>query len=185
MPNFEGMPGAVKILPYYTYEDYVHWEGRWELIDGIPYAMSPASTPKHQMIANTLGALFYLALKQCANCTAYQAIDYKIAEDTIVQPDLSILCQKTTKKFIDFAPALVVEILSPSTALKDRHVKSGLYAGQLVPYFIIVSPDTEEVEVYALEEKDYILVQKGKAFTYTFDLPEGCTAAINFSELWK
>jgi Uma2 family endonuclease len=69
------MAGVVKILPYYTYEDYVHWEGKWELIDGIPYAMHPAPTPRHQMIANTLGALFYFALKRCSNCAAYQAID--------------------------------------------------------------------------------------------------------------
>jgi hypothetical protein len=32
---------AVKILPSYTYEDYMHWEGRWGLIEGFPYAMSP------------------------------------------------------------------------------------------------------------------------------------------------
>ncbi|HSV11108.1 MAG TPA: hypothetical protein VLI68_10085 [Hanamia sp.] len=36
---------AVKLLPHYTYEDYCHWEGRWEVIDGIPYAMIPA--PSH------------------------------------------------------------------------------------------------------------------------------------------
>jgi hypothetical protein len=60
------MSHAVKILPYYTYEDYVQWEGKWEVIDGISYAMSPAQTPKHQMIANSLGALFYLALQKCS-----------------------------------------------------------------------------------------------------------------------
>src|SRR5689334_2550335 len=109
------MSGAVKILPYYTYEDYVQWEGKWELIDGIPYAMSPSATPKHQIIANTLGALFYIALKNCKHCKAAQATDFKIAEDTVVQPDLAVLCRPTDKKFIDFPPALVVEILSPST----------------------------------------------------------------------
>jgi hypothetical protein len=36
---------AVKLLPHYTYEDYCHWEGRWEVIDGISYAMIPA--PSH------------------------------------------------------------------------------------------------------------------------------------------
>src|SRR5690348_1361273 len=109
------MSNAVRILPHYTYDDYVHWEGRWEIIDGIPYAMSPAPTPKHQIIANTLGALFFYALRNCHRCKVAQAIDFKIAEDTIVQPDISVLCQKATKKFIDFPPALVVEILSPST----------------------------------------------------------------------
>lgn len=34
-------------LPYYTYDDYKSWEGRWELIHGIPYAMSPYPTLKH------------------------------------------------------------------------------------------------------------------------------------------
>lgn len=178
------MPGAVKILPNYTYDDYVHWEGRWELIDGIPYAMSPAPTPKHQMIANTLGALFYLALKKCESCKAYQAIDFKIAEDTVIQPDLSVLCQKPTKKFVDFSPALVIEILSPSTALKDRHTKTALYASQKVPFYIIVSPDTEEVEVYELVAEAYQLKEKGTSFTYHFNFPEDCSATINFAEIW-
>ena len=179
------MTSAVRILPHYTYDDYVHWEGRWEVIDGIPYAMSPAPTPKHQMIANTLGALFYQGLKKCESCKAYQAIDFKIAEDTIVQPDLSVLCQKPTKKFIDFSPALVAEILSPSTALKDRHTKTALYASQKVPFYLIISPDTEEVEVYVLATEAYQLTQKGKSFTYHFDLPGGCSATIDFAEIWQ
>ena len=179
------MPGAVKILPYYTYEDYVQWEGKWEIIDGIPYAMSPAPTPKHQIIANSLGALFYNELRSCKKCNVAQAIDLKIAEDTIIQPDISILCQETSKKFIDFPPALVVEILSPSTALKDRHTKSALYAGQKVPYYIIVSPDSEEVEIYEWNDNTYDLKQKDRSFTYTFNFPEGCTATIDFSEIWK
>jgi Uma2 family endonuclease len=179
------MPGAVKILPYYTYEDYVQWEGKWELIDGIPYAMSPAPTPRHQLIANSLGALFYLALKDCISCKAYQAIDYKIAEDTVVQPDISVLCRQTTKKFIDFPPALVVEILSPSTALKDRHTKSGLYQNEGVKYFLIISPDAEEAEVYVLDGNEYLLKEKGKSFTYTFSFEETCSPTIDFSEIWK
>jgi hypothetical protein len=44
------MAGAIKILPHYTYSDYEQWEGQWELIDGIPYAMSPLPVPKHQKI---------------------------------------------------------------------------------------------------------------------------------------
>jgi hypothetical protein len=49
------MSSPVKILPHYTYADYVQWEGQWELIDDIPYAMSPSPVPKHQRIANNLG----------------------------------------------------------------------------------------------------------------------------------
>lgn len=179
------MSTAVKILPYYTYEDYLQWEGKWEIIDGIPYAMSPALTPKHQIIGANLLAEFRFALKKCSHCHVSQPVDYKISEDTIVQPDIVILCRETTKKFIDFPPALVVEILSPSTALIDRHTKAALYAGQKIPYYIIISPETEEAEVYVLEENDYMLKQKEKDFSFTFSFPEGCSAAIDFSEIWK
>jgi hypothetical protein len=30
------MAGVVKILPHYTFDDWIQWEGQWELIDGIP-----------------------------------------------------------------------------------------------------------------------------------------------------
>lgn len=179
------MSNAVKILPHYTYEDYVQWEGKWELIEGIPFAMSPAPTPRHQIIANTLGALFYLSMKNCKQCKVAQAIDFKIAEDTVLQPDLSVLCRPANKKYIDFPPALVVEILSPSTSLKDRHTKYNLYQQQGIPFYLIVSPDTEETEVYALENGTYALKQKGGGFTYTFPFEHDCSAAIDFSEIWK
>lgn len=182
---FEKMAGAVKILPYYTYEDYVQWEGRWELIDGIPHAMSPAPTPGHQMIAVNLSAEFRVALKQCKHCKASQPVDYKVAEDTILQPDMLVICGDVSKPYLDFPPALVAEILSPSTAIKDRHTKSGLYAGQGIPYYIIISPDTDEAEVYVLEENDYVLKQKGTAFIYKFNFEQECSATIDFSEIWK
>ena len=38
---------AGKYRPHYTYEDYLLWEGRWELIEGMPYAMSPTPVIDH------------------------------------------------------------------------------------------------------------------------------------------
>ncbi len=40
------------LIERYTYEDYKSWEGRWELIDGIAYAMAPAPYPKHQRVVS-------------------------------------------------------------------------------------------------------------------------------------
>jgi Uma2 family endonuclease len=117
-----------KILPHYTYADYLLWKGQWELIDGIPYAMSPMPRPEHQRIAGNLHAELRSALKESkCDCTVYQPIDYKIEEDTVLNPDLLIVCKPITKQFLDFAPEVVVEILSPSTALKDRHTKYEIY----------------------------------------------------------
>lgn len=124
------MRGAVKILPYYTYADYVHWEGRWELIDGIPHAMSPSPTPKHQMISVNLSAEFRFALKSCKHCKGSQPVDYRITDDTILQPDMLVFCKPAEKGYLDFPPALVAEILSPSSALEDRYTKYTFYEQQ-------------------------------------------------------
>jgi hypothetical protein len=67
-----------KILPHYTYEDYCRWDGQWELIDGIPYAMSPMPRPEHQKVASRLTAQFQNAIeKEGCSCSVYQPIDYK------------------------------------------------------------------------------------------------------------
>ena len=179
------MGEAVKILPNYTYDDYIQWDGQWELIDGIPYAMSPLPVPKHQRIAANLVIEFGAQLKSCKKCHVYQPLDYKLAEDTIVQPDMLVVCGDIKKKFLDFPPALVVEILSPSTALKDRHNKMPIYQKEGVPYCLIVSPDSEQVEVYILHHKRYLLKKQGHDFSFTFEFEEGCKAEINFSEIWK
>ena len=177
------MSEAVKILPHYTYSDYLHWEGKWEVIDGIPHAMSPAPLPRHQQIASNLSVAFTIPLKKCKKCKVYQPIDYILADDTILQPDLLIVCDEITKKFLDFPPALVVEILSPSTALKDRHTKYSLYEQQQIKYYIIIDPEGDEVEIYSLNGKEYMLRQKGRDFTYDFIIDD-CSASVNFASIW-
>lgn len=179
------MSSAVKILPHYTYDDYCNWEGRWELIDGIPYAMSPLPIPKHQIIANNLSAEFRFALKKCSRCFATPPLDYKISENTIIQPDMLVVCGKIDKPYLDFPPQLVTEILSPSTALKDRHTKYSIYESQGIKYYIIISPEKEEAEVYQLVNGTYELMQKGNSFLFHFSFEEDCGIDINFEEIWK
>jgi Uma2 family endonuclease len=177
------MSNAVKLLPHYTYSDYENWEGQWELIDGFPHAMSPAPVPKHQYLSAQLTTSFTNELRKCQTCKVYQPLDYRISDDTILQPDMLVVCGEITEKYLDFPPALVVEILSPATALKDRHSKYPIYESQGIPYYLIISPDTEEVEIYQLENGAYSLVKKGKNFSHSFSLGE-CTSAIDFTEIW-
>jgi Uma2 family endonuclease len=171
------------ILPYYTYEDWKHWEGKWELIKGIPYAMSPAPVPKHQRIALNLSGEFRATLKACNKCAAYLPIDYRVADDIILQPDMLVVCGEITKTYLDFPPALVVEVLSPATALKDRHTKYDIYESQGIKYYIIIMPDKEEAEIFELMDGKYHLKQSGKNFIHEFFFPE-CTSRIDFKEIW-
>ena len=58
-------------LPHYVYEDYLRWEGRWELIEGIAYAMSPAPAVAHQKASQKIARLLDEALraaKHAAHC---------------------------------------------------------------------------------------------------------------------
>ncbi len=178
------MSSAYKILPHYTYEDYCRWEGQWELIDGIPYAMSPAPRPEYQTIAGNLHAEFRAALKKNkCNCKVYQPIDYKVSEDTILNPDLSIVCKPIKEAFLNFPPELVVEILSPATALKDRHTKFEIYQKEKIPYYIIVDVNNKAIELYHLINDLYAKKEVDQQQPFSFALPD-CQFEIKFDDIW-
>lgn len=178
---------AVKLLPYYTYKDYCNWEGRWELIDGIPFAMSPAPTPRHQWLVYNIAFEFKTALKKskCKHCKMYDFLDVKIEEDTILQPDSLIVCKPITKKFLDFPASLVVEILSPATSLKDRHTKFSLYEQFGIKYYLIVDEVKEEVEIYCLENSKYILQKNSQDIPFTFSLDNDCKIDVLLKNIWE
>jgi Uma2 family endonuclease len=178
---------AVKILPHYTYSDYCNWEGRWELIEGIPYAMSPAPSPRHQwIVANILYELKgALKKSKCSKCKAYDFIDVKVEEDTILQPDASIVCSSIDKEFLDFPPSLVVEILSESTALKDRITKFSIYEKFGVKYYLIVDAEKETVEIYSLKDSKYELQSFSAESDFTFSFLDDCNIDIVVKNFWE
>lgn len=169
---------AEKYRPHYTYDDYRLWEGKWELIGGIPYAMSPAPNKRHQWIASRLTILFGNALFDCKQCKIYQPIDWKITEDTVVQPDLTIVCKPFNNiNFLDFPPSLVVEILSTSTAQKDRREKFELYESQEVKYYLIIDPSFKKAEVFELVNKKYKAATINHS-SFIFSIDDDCKADI-------
>ena len=147
----------------YTYGDYAKWpdEERWELIDGVPYNMSPAPSRSHQKI---LGELFkqiavYLTGKTCEVYIAPFDVRLPKGDEnddqitTVVQPDLVVVCDR--EKLDDHgckgAPDLVVEVLSPGTAGKDMKIKLALYERVGVKEYWLVDPSYKAVQVYQLE----------------------------------
>lgn len=178
---------AVKLLPYYTYQDYCNWEGRWELIDGIPFAMSPAPSPRHQWLVANIIFEFKKAIKEsnCKHCKVYDFIDVKIEEDTILQPDVSVVCKSIDKNFLDFPAALVVEILSDSTALKDRITKFSIYEKFGIKYYMIVDQEKNELEIFCLENSKYVLQKNPSNATFTFYLEDDCKIEILLKNIWE
>lgn len=158
---------ARRDLDYHTYADYCSWpdDVRYELIDGVAYAMGPAPVRRHQGI---LGEVF----RQVANildgspCRPYIApFDVRLPKaeeidndiDTVVQPDLVVICDraKLDDKGCRGAPDWVVEVLSPSTAGHDQILKRALYQRVGVREYWLVHPVDRIVTTYTLDGGRY------------------------------
>lgn len=153
------MNTAEKLQQKYTYADYSLWpeDERWELIDGEAYAMN-APIRIHQEVVSELGRQIgnYLQGKPCKVYVAPFDIrlprkdeaDAKV--ETVVQPDLSIICDKSKldKLGCRGAPDWIVEVLSPSTTLKDMDTKRSLYQQHGVQEYWIIHPEDRWLMVY-------------------------------------
>jgi Uma2 family endonuclease len=148
----------------FTYGQYVTWSDnkRWELINGIPYNMTPAPIRFHQKINGKIFSRIEHFLRD-KSCEVYIApFDVRLPEGnerdedilTVVQPDISVICDrsKLDVKGCKGAPDFIIEILSPSTAKKDRITKLYLYERFGVKEYWLVSPDEKIVQVYILGE---------------------------------
>jgi Uma2 family endonuclease len=152
-------PLAKKIHRKFTYEDYKTWpdEERWEIIDGEAWDMSPAPSLKHQIVLFNLSTTFGNFFKGKPCQPFFAPTDVVLDETNIVQPDLLVVCDKNkmTPANIQGAPDLVVEILSPSTSLKDRKIKKALYERFGVREYLLIHPEDEVVDRFSLVDGKY------------------------------
>lgn len=173
-----------KIIPHYTYQDYVQWEGRWELIEGHPIAMSPLPIPEHQQLsANLIYECKDVLKKNCKDCKVYSPLDYKISDDTTIQPDVLIVYGKINKPYLDFPPVLAVEILSPSTMLRDRNTKYLIYQEQGVKYYLIIDADKKVIEIYQLINGRYEVQTYINGFAFHFN--DNCKISPQLDNIWE
>lgn len=170
-------PLAKEYNEYYTVADWKNWQDNWELINGFPYCMSPSPTVHHQSINGNIIFQLLSKLQSCKKCKAYLPIDWIINEDTVVQPDVLVVCKEITTKNLTFPPILIFEILSPSTAKKDKTVKFDLYQEQGVKYYCMVDAETKAIELFLLVDGKYEKQNFDK--NYTFEL-EDCKVDFDF-----
>jgi Uma2 family endonuclease len=178
--------GAIKLeyLPHYTYEDYIKFEGNWEIIYGVAYNMAPAPMKKHQYISNNIAWILKDKLREFEDCEALLPVDYKIDDNTIVQPDNLVVCDEDMEgAYITKAPLIIFEILSKSTAQKDRYLKYELYEQEGVKYYCIVDPKEEIAKLYKLYKGKYIKEGDFSKESYSFEIKE-CELEFDFSEIW-
>ena len=172
------------LVESYTYDDYKLWEGDWELIEGQPVSMAPAPMIKHQSLAGRFIQLIGEQLEECEECDVLGEEDWKIGSDTVLRPDVVVICDEPNEEYITKTPEIVVEIISASTAKKDETFKFDIYEKEAVPYYILIYPDDLKAKVYKL--KDGKFFKEGDFFKEIYKF-EGltCELELDFDRLFK
>lgn len=147
----------------YTEKDYDNLqEGvRAELIDGKLIYNQAALSTIHQIILGELHTVINNYVKSkgglCRVFPAPYAVKLRKNKNTIVEPDISVICDrsKITEKGCTGAPDWVIEIVSPGNPGHDYICKLNLYADAGVREYWIVDPRIERVFVYCLEQGNF------------------------------
>lgn len=145
-----------------TYEDYCALPDdgkRHEILDGELY-MTPSPSRSHQRFAGNL----FIVLKPFVEARGLGEVfiapfDVILAKTTVVVPDLVFVSRGrldiVTNRGVEGSPDLVVEILSPDSARRDRVEKGQLYARYGVRHFWVADPEARTLEVFEAGDEGY------------------------------
>ncbi len=172
----------------FTFADCLTWdEGeRIEIINGEAFIMAlPSSYHQEISVAITSQLYNFLEGKQCKVYPAPFGVrlferdgDSPEDVDTMVEPDISVVCDKSKidKHGCKGAPDLIIEILSPSTRRHDRLVKLNLYQRAGVREYWIVDPDTQSVQVFLLDVGGFLHIHEeyGQSDIAKVNVLNGC-----------
>jgi Uma2 family endonuclease len=171
-----------------TYDDYCTFPDdgkRYEVLDGEVH-MTPAPSPHHQFTSRQLQRILERHFGDPDDYLVLNApLDVILAPEDVVQPDLVVVRRgpQLTKRGVEGAPTLLVEVLSPSRPEYDRATKAGRYAARGVTHFWIVDPDARTLECYRLIDGVYRLEASGTG-TDDVGVPSFPGLAIPLAGLW-
>lgn len=165
---------------FFTLDDYLALPDniRVELIDGVFYDMG-APHGGHQGIVGLIHKILLDYVMEnkgpCYPLLSPFDVQLDADENTVVQPDVMILCDKSKLKNgrVFGAPDFVAEVLSPSTKEKDMTLKLYKYSKAKVREYWMVDPmkkiviqyDLEHMEapvIYGFDAKVPVLIWDGK-----------------------
>lgn len=140
---------------------------RYELIDGELF-VTPSPALDHQVVLGHLHVWLYHHVEDRQLGRVLLApFDVILSNISVVEPDLVFVerasLDRLAQRGVEGAATLAVEILSPSTAARDRGRKKGLYARHGVPFYWLVDPRKRTLEAFVLRAGAYALAVRGAA----------------------
>ena len=145
----------------FTYEDYKRTpeDKRYELLDG-ELIQIPTPPTAHQRTRRDIGNSLYVFVSESGlGEVFFMPLDVVLSNMDVMQPDILFVGNERssiiTEENIRGAPDVVVEVLSPSTAQRDRTLKRTLYALHGVPEYWQADTDAKNVAVLTLVNGEY------------------------------
>jgi len=157
---------------------------RHELLEGV-HVVTPAPQLPHQLIVTGLMRALDAGLIARDDCQMFTSpADVTLTPRTLVQPDLFIVRKTPGKPLRAWSeigiPLLAIEILSPSTAARDRGVKRRIYQASGVGEYWIVDLDARLIERWAPgDTRPEVLAQQ-----LAWALPGGASGVIDVPALF-
>ena len=142
------------------YDDLNLIDERIEILNGKEVKLA-SPLPGHSSVGSNVNYIFqaHLRQKNCLKCRVFYEMDVRLTEKDLVKPDIIVVCNPD---FVDASniigpPDLIVEILSTSTAKRDRGYKKTLYESVGVKEYWIIDAIMRHVEVYIFHDGKYTL----------------------------
>jgi Uma2 family endonuclease len=111
-------------------------------------------------------------------------MDVGFAQDTVVRPDVLVICYQPESKRLTRAPDLIFGVISPKTTRRDEVVQFDLYRTEGVPRYVLVYPEAKKAKVWRFAEGEYRKVGDFHGETHCFRLSK-CAFDFDFNHLWK
>jgi Uma2 family endonuclease len=160
---------------------------RYEIIDGEVYVTPPPLTAHQRALRNLATILHAHATEHGLGEILFAPVGVVLEKPSGVQPDVIFVAKARSsiikEKAVFGAPDLVVEILSASTAARDRGVKKDLYARAGVEHYWLVDPRRRTVQAHRLESGRYVLEVECHAGS-TFRPSLFPRLSIRLADLW-
>ena len=178
---------ALAYQEYYTFDDYQLWKGDWELIEGMPYAMAPSPSVTHQTVSFNIASEIKTVLNTksdcCDKCCILMETDWQVSNDTVVRPDVMVICQNIDEKVM-VSPDLIIEVVSSSSTKRDEVMKFDLYQREGVLYYILAYPEKRLATIYHNQAEGFRKTGDYSRETVDFIIGE-CGFAVDLSLVWR
>ena len=147
-----------------AFYDWLTEDIKAEFINGEVIVQSPAKKQHTDVVANLTSLLRTFVDEHDLGFVGAETVLVTLTRNDYL-PDIVFFIARRSDQFTSQqikypAPDLVVEVLSPSTAVIDRTTKFEDYAAHGVAEYWLVDPEKQTVEQYVLRESEYELLFK-------------------------